>query len=167
MIIKNTTSLSDDHYQEIVDIFFESSAVKTFKDNQAKQEFKRKYLDHYIENYPNYCFVAEESNSIFAYILCCPHTLLDEYLLSAHPHLSLFNDCYEEFPAHLHINTAASARGKGVGSRLIEKLVSILDSPVHLITATGERNVGFYLKNGFRQISEKEFKGSKLLLLGK
>lgn len=166
MIIQNCESLSRFGLEQLEKIFFDSSSVQSFKDAKHKREFQNKYLNYYIETYPKDCFIAREGQQVLAYILCCPDTLRDSFLLSVHPHLKLFEEYYKEYPAHLHINASPVSRGKGVGSQLIQALLSHLSVSIHLITAEGERNIQFYLKNDFKELAKKEFKGAKLLLLG-
>lgn len=65
------------------------------------------------------------------------------------------------FPAHLHIDLLASARGRGLGRALIERQLDDLGrsgvSGVHLDVATANANaIAFYGHLGFRQVATLE-----------
>ena len=91
-------------------------------------------------------------------------------------HIPLFDDLYDAYPAHLHINLTSAARGHGLGGRLIAALEENLRSTgvpgLHLVTDPHARNVSFYRKNGFTHAVERPLTTSDghtapLLLLGK
>ncbi|MDB2447332.1 GNAT family N-acetyltransferase [bacterium] len=169
----------------IDDIFFESSAKKTFKDQAERDSFKYKYLGYYLEHHPELFLVcydenqwkaAGPSNELLGYICGSPDTLKDTELVELNPYLEIFKTEYESYPAHLHINCHARARGKGIGSRLISSFESSLKNfevngisvkGLHLITSPEARNVGFYERNGYTDKHVKSLSGNDLLLMGK
>lgn len=59
-----------------------------------------------------------------------------------------------EFPAHLHMNLTASARGRGIGRRLIEEFVARLRARgirgIHVFCGRGP--LEFYRKTGFETL---------------
>jgi GNAT superfamily N-acetyltransferase len=65
-----------------------------------------------------------------------------------------------EFPAHLHVNLEASARGSGLGRRLIDRfredLAAIGVRGVHL--TCGDKPLPFYRKVGFAEIDRIEYR---------
>lgn len=153
-------------------IFFESSAKKTFASNEEREAFRFKYLDWYAKNHPECFFVAfEKNNDALGYICGVPETTAHPELVGLHPWFSVFEDCFAQFPAHLHINCSESARGQGLGSTLLTLFENHLRSKniqgVHLVTSPSARNVGFYDKNGYKFTKSAEWKGSSLLLMGK
>ena len=127
-----------------------------------------------MEKYPDFVFCALEKNGagteVLGYILACP-TVQKDFKNLDQKGLDLWKEFYSDYPAHLHINCAEKARGKGVGSKLLrcleERLKEREISGLHLVTAKGARNVGFYERNSYRVLSEKELSGIPLLLLGK
>ncbi len=66
----------------------------------------------------------------------------------------------EKFPAHLHMNLDASARGSGTGRLLVERyaedLAAIGVSGIHLYC--GEGPLAFYAKTGFRELDRVEYR---------
>ncbi len=66
----------------------------------------------------------------------------------------------EHYPAHLHINLVSAARGRGVGSMLIERFREDLSRigirGIHLTCA--EQPLKFYERNGFRILDKIEFR---------
>ncbi len=67
---------------------------------------------------------------------------------------------YERFPAHLHVNVDKTARGAGVGAKLVERYLADLRSldvkGIHLFC--GPKPVAFYRRCGLEILGEREFK---------
>src|SRR5690606_39065913 len=101
----------------------------------------------YLKSYPETTWCAVDGDKVLGYLAVCPDTLsfLEKRPLQS---LMLFKDYYREYPAHLHMNTHPSARGQGIGSKLIEhaqgRLAEMGLAGWHLMTTEGERNVEFY-----------------------
>jgi GNAT superfamily N-acetyltransferase len=167
-------------FEQVRQIFFGTSVVQVFPSEQTKSQFEWKYLGWYLETHKNLFFVADSSETaeavdhqsqILGYIACCPDTQRASSLIDANPSLKVFTDLYEEFPAHLHINLSADARGKGLGSLLIQHLESKLKKQgvkgLHLLTSPDARNRSFYAKNGFQFEMKRPYKDASLLFMGK
>lgn len=165
----NITIINEQYYQQVIDIFFESSGIKRFKSDQHKKEFLYKYLGYYFMNYPEYFFVMLKGNKVQGYICGVLDSSLCKELYDIVPHYSIFSDLYDEFPAHLHINTHHLSRGKGVGKELINFFCrKILASQgVHIITSPNARNVNFYEKNDFKKIATRQHSEHELLFMGR
>lgn len=175
-MIRAITSMD---FEQVRSIFYETSAVQVFSSEEVKKKFEWKYLGWYLENHRNLFFVAEEispvagasKNQILGYIACCPDTKNATDLLGLNPSLEIFRDFYDQYPAHLHINLSADARGKGLGSELIQHLEGELRRKntrgLHLLTSPNARNRGFYSKNGFSKEVERQYKEAALLFMGK
>ena len=155
---------------EIREIFFLSSNVTEFESKEKKENFYRRWLGYYLAHYSQSTWCAlDEQGKVLAYLTVClnTHEFLESYPLES---LKLFKDFYTSYPAHLHMNTHPSARGQGLGAKLlalaIEHLRQAGISGLHLITGAGERNVGFYERCGFGQLDCQKFKGNEFLLLG-
>lgn len=156
----------------IDEVFFESSPKKNFASAAEREAFKYKYLDWYAQTYPQLFLIALADNSdVMGYICGVPDTRLHPNLAALHPWFEIFEDCYSRFPAHLHINCAEAARGRGMGSTLLTVFENHLQTDgvkgVHLVTAPDARNVGFYDKNGYKFTKTAQWKGTSLLLMGK
>jgi ribosomal protein S18 acetylase RimI-like enzyme len=153
-------------FSQLVDIFWETSARQNFSSDQEKAAFRHQYLDAYLNDV---VLVATEGERVLGYILCQLDTLAHQSEWS--PHLALFADLYEQYPAHLHINFRSESRGGGLGSALVVALEKMLAQRnikgLHLITAAHARNVSFYNKNGFSHQVAREWKSSALLFMGK
>lgn len=162
-------SLRPQILQEIEDIFFESSVKKTFKTEKEKLDLKWKYLGFYLDRYPDYVWVAY-SRKVLGYCLGMPKTQDDE-LYAAQPHLKVFEEKYKDFPAHLHINCHVSARGQGIGTRLIEELEREFKSQgikgIHLMTSSDARNRSFYQRLGYDYECELPYLNTPILMMGK
>jgi GNAT superfamily N-acetyltransferase len=82
-----------------------------------------------------------------------------------------FAELCGRFPAHLHINLAAEFRNRGVGGRLIaafaDRAIAGGAGGMHVITAEGMRNVGFYVRCGFSERARAVWNGRTVLFLGR
>jgi protein O-GlcNAcase/histone acetyltransferase len=79
---------------------------------------------------------------------------------------------YEEYPSHLHIDLLERAQGQGHGRRMMERLMSELQSRgspgAHLgVSALNTRALGFYQKLGFRELIRVGSGESGCVYLGK
>ena len=158
-------------WQQVEDIFLESSAVQSFESATEKKKFIYKYLEYYKIRYPELFIVASVQDKIMGYICASSDTISDNELFKSQPHLESFTDYYPEFPAHLHINCHRESRGLGVGSILVKALESVLGQKsikgLHLITTEDARNVKFYEKNNYSKIYRAAYNGANLILMGK
>lgn len=155
------------HFEKIC---LEAAANPVEKDKQ--KAFLDKWLNSYLELFPEFSFAAwdESKKEALGYIICCPDTARFYEKLDQ-KNLEIWKESFNEFPAHLHINCAPQARGHGVGGKLLNALEEELKKHslpgLHLITALGARNVGFYKKNGYGLIDQRSFNNIELVLLGK
>lgn len=167
------SSLSDSELNQIKSIFFLSSEKKEFSSEAEKEDFFHRWTDYYIK--PPIKDLLLTHNKL---------SQINGYLMGARDSLSalsfyrdkirsyeIFYDLFELYPAHLHMNVHPEARGLGVGSKLIEEYVQILKSSdcrgVHIVTSPDQRNVGFYKTHGFEYAEVREWKGFKLLFMGR
>jgi GNAT superfamily N-acetyltransferase len=167
---KKFENISNKQRLEVENIFYSSSTKSSFRSDDERTKFKYKYLDYYIENYPDIFIVAVRDESVVGYICGSPDSSKDIFLGESLSHYNLFRDEYLKYPAHLHINLCQSSRGLGLGSILIkefENLVSLTSSGVHLLTSPIARNRSFYLKNHYNFEITKSFNNSEILLMGK
>lgn len=155
---------------QLMDIFLESSVKKEFKDEEERAAFYYKYVGFYLEYYPELCLLALKNGKLLGYILGATKSQ-DSKLYSLQPHLKKFQEFFQDYPAHLHINCSADSRGQGVGSKLIkafeEKLQKLGVSGLHIMTGGTSRNRSFYQRLGFDFETEIMFQGSPILMMGK
>lgn len=156
--------------ERLKEIFFESSSVTNFSSEESKNKFYQVWLGHYLEFFAEETFVAFENEVLLGYITGCLNTFEYKEKLSQ-PGLERWTNCYENYPAHLHINCHRDARGQGIGGKLLSAFESHCLSKgvkgVHLITASSARNVGFYQKNGYIEVMHSGESPNTLVLLGK
>jgi GNAT superfamily N-acetyltransferase len=157
---------------DIQHIFFESSLRKKFGNECEKETFLKNWTSYYFENPTNQIWLWQNENGMTqSYLMGCQDSaaaakFYETRILS----YLLFQDLFEQFPAHLHINTSPALRGQGVGSKLIrhylEQLKKIGIKGVHLITSPDAANVDFYKRNGFNYSCLRGWRDSELLFLG-
>ena len=160
--------------EQIKDIFFQSSSVKNFDSEDHKNTFFKRWCGDYITYYPEsfyLCFdEGENSKKLLGYLSGCLNSLLALNVLNV-PAQRTFESQFIDYPAHLHINFHPDARGKGLGSVLVNHFCGQLKNSgikgVHLVTSPDAKNVSFYHRLGFtnevRQLNGK----SALLFMGK
>lgn len=143
--------------QAVENIFWETASIREFATPAEKEAFRYRYVEYYWRHAGEWFFVALPSDAgselPVGYLCAVPDTIAHQALFDIAPHIPLFHDLYQEYPAHLHINLTAAARGKGVGSQLIQEFVTRLSRNgvpgVHLVTSTDQENRWFYRKNHF------------------
>lgn len=157
---------------ELDPVFFEASLTKTFADEQARAAFRERWLGRFLEHWPELAHVAlGTEGEIIGYIVGCHDDPARDPRfedIGFYPALAHRTQAY---PAHLHINLAASARSKGIGSRLIEAFVNDARAAglpgVHLVTGRESRNRSFYARNGFVNVAELTWGGTPIVMLGR
>lgn len=158
-----------DFKNEVEEIFFESSAKKDFKTPEEKEAFYYKYLGFYLDKYPDLALVAE-GQRVLGYTVGALDSK-DHDLQKLQPHLNLFQEFFDKFPAHLHINCHALSRGMGIGSLLIKELEKLFKMHgaigYHIMTSPDARSQDFYRKLGLNFEVIREFNGGQILFMGK
>jgi ribosomal protein S18 acetylase RimI-like enzyme len=173
MIFKLTdpslTSQRSQIYQEIEEIFFESSARKSFSNEEERERFQWRYLGFYLTHFAECVWIAKNER-VLGYCLGMPTTQGPElYKLQAH--LEMFESYYSDYPAHLHINCHADARGQGLGTKLVKEFEKGMQEMgikgIHLMTSPESRNRSFYQRLGYTFEIELSYQESPILLMGK
>lgn len=154
---------------KVEEIFFLSSSLKTFASEEKRQNFYKKWCGDYQTMYPEEFFIALEEGKVLGYLTGCSDSIRAMNELSV-PGFAIFHDLFLAFPAHLHINFHPDARGKGLGSVLMNHYMSFLKlnnvMGVHLITSPNAQNVSFYTRLGFHKTETREFNGMPLYFMG-
>ncbi len=138
-------------------IFFEASSVKSFRDDAHRQAFRWLWLGRYLVDEPEHAFIAMREGRVVGYLV---GSLDDPAPRPEFAELTYFHDFADQtsrFPAHLHVNVACEARGRGVGARLVRRFEQHAEAQgvpgVHVVTGDGVRNVGFYERLGYREVA--------------
>ncbi len=158
-----------DIMKQVEEIFFLSTSKKTFESEEKRLNFFKRWCGDYQTHYPEEFFVVLEGEKVLGYLSGCQDSFAALERLDV-PGFSVFKDSFLTFPAHLHINFHPDARGKGLGSLLVEHYMKVLKGQgikgLHLVTSPEAMNVNFYLRLGFTHTVTKEFKGSNLYFMG-
>lgn len=156
----------------IDEIFFSSSNTKSFASAAERLNFRERWLGRYLERYPESCFVAIDGRGHAAGYIC--GSLRDparDPSFADQPHFTAFADITPHYPAQLHVNVAANARGSGVGGLLIAAYVAHARASgvvgVHAISSRGARNLRFYLANGFPEVASARLGDKELVMMGR
>jgi ribosomal protein S18 acetylase RimI-like enzyme len=151
-----------------------SSDNKTYRDNP--ELLLTLYCDYYIDKEPQNCFVATSVDKVIGYIICSEN--FNKYLNNYKPFMKkliklsfvsfidkIFANKKEKkisnkYPAHMHIDIASDYQRIGLGSRLLDALITNLKikgvSGLHLeCGADNTKAINFYKKYGFQKIGDK------------
>ncbi len=153
-------------------VFFSSSAKQTFASVDEKAEFRERWLGRYLQHFPQYALVAlDERRRVVGYVIGSMSDPARDPLFADIPVLQAFSALTPRYPAQLHVNLDAAWRGQGVGARLVGAFADMARETgapgVHVVTARGMRNVGFYLANEFVERGATVIDGRELLFLGR
>lgn len=154
---------------QVEEIFFLSSSLKTFSSDERRKAFYKRWCGDYQTLYPEEFFIAMEEGKVLGYLTGCSDSTRAMNEVSV-PGYAVFHDLFLAFPAHLHINFHPDARGKGLGSILMNHYMSFLKlnnvMGVHLVTSPDAQNVSFYHRLGFEKTETREFNGMLLHFMG-
>jgi GNAT superfamily N-acetyltransferase len=154
------------------EIFFEASATKTFGSDAARAAFHDLWLGAYLRETPELAYVAmAQAGDVLGYVIGSHRDPARSARAGTLTYFADFASLTARFPAELHINLAGSARGQGIGSKLISAFIHDAAHAgvpgVHVVTGAASRNVSFYTRNGFEQRASTLYKGAELLLLAR
>ena len=151
-------------------IFYQSSSVKVFRDEDHKKYFYEIWCGDYVKNYADNFYLLFHEGKLLGYLSGSLDTAASLSKLRV-PGLSIFQNLFNEYPAHLHINFHPDARNRGLGSHLVNFFFNECKKEgingVHLITSPDSKNVSFYRRLGFDHEEKREFNNSTLLFMGK
>lgn len=154
---------------QVEEIFFLSSSLKAFSSEEKRKAFYKRWCGDYQTLYPEEFFIAMEEGKVLGYLTGCSDSTRAMNEVSV-PGYAIFHDLFLAFPAHLHINFHPDARGKGLGSILMNHYMNFLKlnnvMGVHLITSPDAQNVSFYDRLGFVKTDIREFNGMPLYFMG-
>ncbi len=146
----------------IDEIFFDASATRSFSSEAARTAFRERWLGRYLEHFPEWFYVVTSADTesgprFLGYLAGC---LDDPARCELFADIGYFQDLRAmtaRFPAHLHINLAEDARSQGIGAALIQRFCDDAgaagSSGVHVVTSAQSRNVAFYNRCGFNEVS--------------
>ena len=166
--VASTASLT----RALDDILFEASATTSFTSDAARAAFRDRWLGRYLAGAPEHAFLAlSGKGEIAGYLVgALADPALDRHLDDL-GYVQDFAALSARYPAHLHINLAPQYRSGGIGARLVEAFathaVACHAPGMHVVTARGMRNVGFYLHNGFSELGRATWRGRTLLFLAR
>ena len=153
-------------------IFFAASGTTAFASVEARLAFRERWLGRYLVHDAGQVFVAlDGAGQIVGYLVGCLDDPARTARFSDIGYFAEFAELTERYPAHLHVNLDAAARGGGIGSLLVEafceQVVAAKLPGVHVVTGAGARNASFYQRLGFLECGAATFSGHKVVFLGR
>ena len=174
--------LSIEHRDAIIPaldaLFFEASNTQDFASAGEKSTFRETWLGRYITHYPEHFYLSlseplGNGSELLGYLAGAPDNPLETPHFDDVEYFQLFKNQCAQYPAQLHINISANARGLGVGRALIDAYTTrcAVDGVIgcHVVTRAGADNIGFYQNCGFREIARAHWAAGErtLVFLGK
>lgn len=142
-----------DFVRQLDDIFFTSSATKSFASEAVRSAFRERWLGRYLEHDADWFYVAVCGDRLVGYLAGAIDDPAREARFADIGYFAAIAAETAQYPAHLHVNVAEGVRSGGIGSRLIASFVADLRRAgivgVHLVTGRNSRNIPFYQRNGF------------------
>jgi len=156
----------------IDDIFFATSRVQVFADEQTRNLFKAKWLDRYLSHYIDSFFIARADDDVLiGYLAGCLENPTLSPLFDDLSYYKAFASYCVSYPCHLHINVAANYRNHGVGAALIDAFATQVANShapgMHIVTNDGARNIRFYEQNNFRILSTTYSNDAQVVFMGR
>jgi GNAT superfamily N-acetyltransferase len=157
---------------EIAAIFFETSATQSFVDEAVRAAFRERWLGRYLAHDAERVFVArEEGGAIVGYLAGALDDPAQAGRFGDLAFMQAFATLTQRYPAHLHVNLTARARGRRLGEQLVERFVNDVQAAqlpgVHVVTGRGVRNVGFYNRLGFAERGSLPTANGAMVFLGR
>ncbi len=160
-----------DVLSQIDEIFFATSAVQTFRDDQHRASFKARWLGRYLEHFTNSFFIArDEDGAIAGYLAGCLDNPVFTPVFNDRGVYRAFAPLCAAYPCHLHVNVDARFRNRRLGTALIEAFAAHARNHrargLHVVTDR-RNNVRFYGQNGFRTLAVTRSSGIEVLFMGR
>ncbi|MCC7252621.1 GNAT family N-acetyltransferase [Hyphomicrobium sp.] len=157
---------------ELDHVFFSSSARQSFASTEERAAFRERWLGRYLLHFPEYALVAlDGGRHVIGYVAGSLEDPAHDPLFADLDHFAHFGALTARYPAQLHVNLDAGWRGRGIGARLVDRFAEMAREAgkpgLHVVTARGMRNVGFYLANGFVERGAVDMGERELLFLGR
>jgi hypothetical protein len=109
----------------VENIFFATSRIQIFADEQARNSFKARWLDRYLNHYIDSFFIARSDDGwLIGYLAGCLENPMLNPLFNDLGYYKAFAPFCASYLCHLHINIAADCRNHGIGDALIEASAS-------------------------------------------
>jgi len=153
-------------------IFFEASATKTFAGTAERAAFRERWLGRYLTYAPGWAYLAIDPEGVLAgYLVGNVEDKAKAMRLSDIDAFEGAGELAARYPAHLHVNLAPQYRNRGIGAQLITTFAADAAHAgahgMHVITAAGARNIGFYARNGFHELARTGRNDREIVLLGR
>ncbi len=160
-----------EQWNRIEEIFFLSASVQCFRSAADRQRFAKSWTGYYRDREPDLIFVQRSSGGpIAGYLMGCRDSAQATPLFKDIPSYALFSDMFNAYPGHFHVNCHPNFRNLGVGTELVTEFLAFCRESaipgVHIVTANGARNVGFYEKLGFGHTARRPWRDRELLFMG-
>jgi GNAT superfamily N-acetyltransferase len=153
-------------------IFFEASG-RSFPSAWEGAVFRERWLGRYLQGGSDVVLLAlDPTGAVAGYLV---GALQDPAEQPRFADIDYFRGGFRElcrrYPAHLHVNLAPASRSRGLGARLIATFADCAADEgvrgVHVVTAKGAPNVGFYARCGFAELGACRWNGRENVFLGK
>lgn len=155
--------------KQVQDICLVTGAENILQHEEMKNMLLTAFCNYYIEREPYNCFVALDGEKVVGYILCAENAAVwaesfqDNYVknLVKSELMEFYKGIIDtplkyinEYPAHLHIDILPSYQRMGIGTKLMDAIISHLKVkgvPGLMLSVASDniKGIKFYEKYGF------------------
>jgi GNAT superfamily N-acetyltransferase len=159
---------------ELDAIFFEASATKSFAGEAERAAFRERWLGRYLTHDPQWAYLAIDTGVAGGEVLAGYLVGKVDDRAGSAGDIGPVQDTAQltaAYPAHLHVNLASPYRNRGIGAALIGAFAADAARAgacgMHVVTGAASRNIGFYQRNGFRELARASVGGREVVFLGR
>ena len=161
-----------DAWPMIEEIFFLSSSVQSFETADARQQFLDAWTGYYRESEPDGIYLClTPDKRVTGYLMGCRDSRAASRLYGDIAAYAVFEDHFDAYPVHFHVNCHPDHRNQGIGGRLVAAFLNDCRGRgvvgAHVVTAEGARNVSFYDRCGFETVARRRWRDRDLICLGR
>ncbi len=153
-------------------IFFLSAPVRDFASTAEKRAFLERWTGYYRDSEPDHLYLSlDAGGGVAGYLTGCRDSGAARRLYRDIESYGLFEDLFDAYPAHFHVNCHPDFRRRGIGTALVDAFVAACVEEgadgLHIVTGTGADNTAFYRKCGLGFALRRRCGERELLFMGR
>lgn len=168
-----TLAEAAEHWPAIERIFFlTAGGLAADATAAARRAHLARWTGYYRDEAPADTHIRiTDDGTVVGYLMGCSDSRAAGRLYRDIPYYAAFENLFDTFPAHFHVNCHPDHQGRGHGTALVVAFVDAMrrggTAGIHVVTSAEAGNAGFYRACGFSLLRETRWRGRTLLCLGR